>query len=61
MGAGQVAVFSSLLLHRSGANSSRKLRMGYVPQYHRPGVINAETGEEAGDQVPILRGGQPVK
>ena len=37
MRAGQVAVFSSLLLHRSGPNTSRdRPRRAYVPQYHVP-------------------------
>ncbi|MDA0989906.1 MAG: phytanoyl-CoA dioxygenase family protein [Verrucomicrobia bacterium] len=57
---GQVAIFSSLTLHKSGANTSTEPRYGYVPQYHVPGVVRADTGERFGDQFPILRGGQPV-
>ena len=60
MEAGQVAVFSSLMLHRSGANTSDEVRLGYVPQYHVPGVVRADTGELTGDQHPVLRGGKPV-
>ena len=61
MQAGQVAVFSSLMLHRSGANTSAdRPRRGYVPQYHVPGAIHLDTGEPLGDQVPVLRAGERV-
>ncbi len=60
MQAGQVAIFSSLMLHKSGPNVSQELRRGYVPQYHVPGVIKVESGEPFGDQLPVLRGGNPV-
>jgi phytanoyl-CoA hydroxylase len=61
MKAGQVAIFSSLTLHRSGPNTSAdRPRRGYVPQYHVPGAIHVETGEPFGDQVPVLRGGERV-
>jgi len=59
MKAGQVAVFSSFTLHKSGPNTSQSVRRGYVPQYHQPGVVEAESGELFGDQFPVLRGGQP--
>ena len=59
MKAGQVAIFSSLMLHRSGPNASaNRPRRGYVPQYHVPDVINLETGKPWGDLVPVLRGGK---
>ncbi|NKB68573.1 MAG: hypothetical protein GKR89_16040 [Candidatus Latescibacteria bacterium] len=61
MRAGQVAVFSSLTLHRSGPNTSAdRPRRGFVPQYHVPGAILVSSGEVVGDQVPVLRGGKPV-
>ncbi len=60
MKAGQVAIFSSLTLHKSGPNTSNTTRKGYVPQYHFPGVVAADTGIPFGDQFPILRNGQPV-
>ena len=61
MSAGQVAVFSSLTLHRSGPNTTPdRLRRGFVPQYHVPGAILVASGEIFGDQVPILRGGDPA-
>ena len=60
MAPGQVAVFSSLLLHRSGPNVSNETRRGYVPQYHHPDVIKVDTGLPWGDRYPILRGGRPA-
>ena len=60
MRAGHVAIFSSLLLHRSGPNTSRdRPRRGYVPQYHVPNPILLSTGQPFGDQVPVLRNGEP--
>ena len=61
MRAGQVAIFSSLLLHRSGPNTSKdRPRRGYVPQYHVPDPILVRTGEPWGDRIPVLRQNQPV-
>jgi ectoine hydroxylase-related dioxygenase (phytanoyl-CoA dioxygenase family) len=57
---GQIAIFSSLLLHKSGPNTSDEARYGYVPQYHHAGARIASSGQLFGDQVPVLRGGQPV-
>ena len=58
---GQVAVFSSLMRHKSGPNGSRDSRCGYVPQYHVPRVAEQSTGKLFGDQYPVLRDGQPVR
>ena len=60
MAPGQVAVFSSLTLHKSGENISDEIRRGYVPQYHVPGVIRVDTGNPWGDQFPVLRAGSRV-
>jgi len=60
MKAGQVAIFSSLMLHRSGPNTSDEIRRGYVPQYHHPGVVGKHSGKPFGDQFPVLRDGQAV-
>ncbi|MCE9589791.1 MAG: phytanoyl-CoA dioxygenase family protein [Planctomycetes bacterium] len=57
---GQVAVFSSLTMHKSGPNISKEVRKGYVPQYHVPQVIRTDTGKPWGDLFPVLRGGKPV-
>jgi ectoine hydroxylase-related dioxygenase (phytanoyl-CoA dioxygenase family) len=60
MKAGQVAIFSSLLLHKSGPNTSNAPRFGYVPQYHYPHVVEDPGGKPTGDQWPVLRNGSPV-
>ncbi len=61
MRAGQVAIFSSLMLHKSGPNTSAgSVRRGYVPQYHVPDPIALRTGEPWGDRVPVLRNGKRV-
>lgn len=57
---GQVAIFSSLTLHKSGPNRSSEVRKGYVPQYHVPNVINKRTGKTWGDCYPVLRDGERV-
>lgn len=57
---GQVAIFSSLMLHRNGPNTSDQIRRGYVPQYHHPGVIAVRDGKPFGDRLPVLRDGKPV-
>ncbi|MCC7193688.1 MAG: phytanoyl-CoA dioxygenase family protein [Phycisphaeraceae bacterium] len=59
--AGTVVIFSSLTLHRSGANTSREFRYAYVPQYHTPRMVRADTRTPWGDQYPVLRGGKKVE
>ena len=58
---GQVAIFSSLLLHKSGPNTSGEIRRGYVPQYHVPNVKMVKTGQPWGDLYPVLRDGRRVE
>ena len=57
---GQVAILSSLMLHRSGPNRSDQVRKGYVPQYHVPDVISQQTGKPWGDRYSVMRDGKPV-
>ena len=57
---GQVAIFSSLTLHKSGSNVSSEIRRGYVPQYHVPDVVAVHDGNPWGDRFPVLRDGKPV-
>lgn len=62
MKAGQVAIFSSLMLHQSGPNKTTdSYRRGYVVQYHVPEVVNTKTGKPWGDLYPVLRDGVIVK
>jgi ectoine hydroxylase-related dioxygenase (phytanoyl-CoA dioxygenase family) len=60
MKAGQVAIFSSLTLHKSGPNVSKDTRYGYVPQYHVPNVIKFPDRKPFGDLYPVLRDGKCV-
>ena len=61
MNAGQVAVFSSLMLHKSGPNTTKdRTRYGFVPQYHVPGVILKQSGKPTGDRYPVIRDGKAV-
>ena len=61
MRAGQVAVFSSLMFHKSGPNISHdRTRYGFIPQYHVPGVILKRSGQPIGDQFPVLRNSKIV-
>lgn len=58
--AGSVVVFSSLTFHRSGANTTDKMRRAYVTQYS-PDVINEPTtGRPIHLAVPFLRDGQVI-
>lgn len=61
MEAGQVAVFSSLMLHKSGPNTTKdRTRYGFVPQYHVPGVILKRSGKPTGDRIPVVRDGKAI-
>ncbi len=58
--AGSMAVFSSLLLHRSGPNLSQDVRRAYVMQYIPADAHNARTGEPFTDRPLVLQGGGRV-
>jgi ectoine hydroxylase-related dioxygenase (phytanoyl-CoA dioxygenase family) len=51
---GQIVIFNSLLLHKSGPNVSKDYRYAYVPQYHVAHVVDGE-GKPTGDRFPVLR------
>lgn len=57
---GQIAVFSSLLLHMTGCNTSSANRRAIIFQFHSPNVVFASTREPVGDQHPIIRDDKPV-
>lgn len=54
---GGMAVFSSMLFHRSGPNVSDTVRKGYIVQYSKTGTVNAKTGEPF-RKVSIAKNGQ---
>lgn len=55
--AGHAAIFSSLLLHCSGPNTSTGPRRAYVVQYAPTGAVNPRSGEPWGDCLPVAAGG----
>jgi phytanoyl-CoA hydroxylase len=56
---GSMAVFSSLLFHRSGPNVSNTVRKGYIIQYCVAHTKSAATGEPL-NRLVIARNGKPV-
>ncbi len=54
---GSMAVFSSLMFHKSGPNRSSGPRKAYVIQYSKAGLRNAKTGEVLPNKIPIARNG----
>jgi ectoine hydroxylase-related dioxygenase (phytanoyl-CoA dioxygenase family) len=58
---GQVVVFSSLLLHRSGANTTESPRRAYVIQYCQTEAINPDTGLPWGDLLLVASRGQVLR
>ena len=58
--AGSLAVFSSLTFHRSGANTTDKMRRAYVTQYSPEPIIDPETQQPKHLVVPFLKDGERV-
>jgi ectoine hydroxylase-related dioxygenase (phytanoyl-CoA dioxygenase family) len=58
--AGSVVVFSSLAFHRSGANSTNKMRRAYVTQYSPDVILDPRTGAPKHLAVPFLKNGNVV-
>lgn len=57
---GGVAVFSSLLFHKSGVNVSDTIRKGYIVQYTTIDAISKKTGERLNGPV-FSKNGERVK
>lgn len=57
--AGSIVAFSSLTLHRSGANTSSGMRRIYLPQYS-PHPIQNSAGEYRALGVPFVQNGERV-
>lgn len=60
MKAGSIAVFSSLTFHRSGANSTNKMRRAYAIQFS-PEIIYESDGSLKGLDELFLKNGKRVK
>lgn len=58
--AGSVVVFSSLAFHRSGANTTNKMRRAYVTQYSPDVIFDPSTGQPMHLAVPFLKSGEIV-
>lgn len=58
--AGSLVVFSSVVFHRSGANTTDQMRRAYVTQYSPEPIINPATDEPLHLAVPFLRAGRHV-
>lgn len=58
--AGSVVVFSSLMLHATGANRTPKMRRVYLAQYTPEAILNPGTRMLRRDAVPFLRDGRQV-
>jgi ectoine hydroxylase-related dioxygenase (phytanoyl-CoA dioxygenase family) len=58
--AGSIAVFSSTTLHRSGFNTTNKMRRVYLPQYASEKLFHPKTGEAKGCNDAFLKNGKIV-
>lgn len=58
--AGSVAVFSSLSFHRSGANSTPRMRRAYVTQYSPEPILKPDGSGPMHLAVPFLQSGNIV-
>ena len=56
--AGSIACFWSLVMHKSGPNSSQRIRKGYVIQYSVANLKNLRSGEILTDRIHIARDGR---
>ena len=60
MPAGSVAVFSSLSFHRSGANTTDRMRRAYVTQYSAEPIYAPGQSDPMHLAVPFLEHGRPL-
>lgn len=58
--AGSLVVFSSLTFHRSGANTTDRMRRAYVTQYSAEPIYKPDTAELLHLGVPFLSNGKVV-
>ncbi len=59
--AGSVVVFSSRTFHRSGPNTSPRMRRSYLTQYSREVIMNKEGTGLWGQAVPFLEDGKRMR
>lgn len=58
--AGSIAVFSSTTFHRSGVNTTNKIRRTYLAQYSAEPIMNEDGTKLWGNAVPFLKDGERV-
>lgn len=58
---GQMLIFSRLIPHASGPNTTDAPRLAYQVGFGPPGCVTADTRKPFGDGVPVLRGGRVVQ
>ena len=58
--AGSIAVFSSVMIHRSGPNRTDRLRRVYLAQYSADVIVSKDGSEPWGSFEEFLRGGEIV-
>lgn len=58
--AGSIACFSSVCFHRSGANTTQKIRRVYLPQYSSEIITHPDSDKPWGLAEPFLRAGMNV-
>jgi ectoine hydroxylase-related dioxygenase (phytanoyl-CoA dioxygenase family) len=59
--AGSIAVFSSTTFHRSGTNTTSRIRRAYVPQFSPEPVLKRDGSAPWGLAVPFLKDGKRVR
>jgi ectoine hydroxylase-related dioxygenase (phytanoyl-CoA dioxygenase family) len=59
--AGSLVVFSSLTFHRSGANTTDKMRRAYVTQYSPEPIYSQDSDELMHLGVPFLDNGEKLR
>ena len=59
--AGSIAVFSSTCFHRSGANTTKKMRRCYLAQYSAEPILNKDGTAPHGLAEPFLKDGVSVR
>jgi hypothetical protein len=57
--AGSIVAFSSFVFHRSGANTTNRMRRVYLPQYSRAPITRPD-GKAWAMATPFLQAGEPV-
>ena len=58
--AGSIAVFSSVTFHRSGPNTTKKMRRVYLPQYSASPLLKDDGVSLWGTAMPFLKNGEIV-